>query len=135
MSLETWKAEFYPQPADEVPADEAVAHSLQKWKGMRPENLERHGVDAEWSYLAFEDQTLGIDASTCALCKHFARGSCLKCPLAIVRGGVACDMRREDEARPYGCSPFHKWATIGDPEPMIKWLEKALPLETSPTSL
>lgn len=39
MSLETWKEEFYPIPADEVPESQALAHSLRKWEGLRKENL------------------------------------------------------------------------------------------------
>jgi hypothetical protein len=37
MSLESWKAEFYPIPADEVKKKDALAHSLRKWEGLRKE--------------------------------------------------------------------------------------------------
>ena len=42
MSIESWKAEFYPTPADEASKDQAIAHSLRKWEGLRKENLDRH---------------------------------------------------------------------------------------------
>lgn len=37
MSLDTWKAEFYSIPAEEVAAKDAIQHSLTKWIGLRPE--------------------------------------------------------------------------------------------------
>lgn len=43
MSLAAWKAEHYPVDAANVPAEEAVAHSLRKWRGLRPRVLERFG--------------------------------------------------------------------------------------------
>ncbi len=45
MSLESWKKEFYPTRAADVKTlDEALTHTERKWEGLRPENLERHGL-------------------------------------------------------------------------------------------
>lgn len=45
MSLITWKEEFYPIPASHyMPWESTCQHSLQKWIGLRPENLQKHNV-------------------------------------------------------------------------------------------
>ena len=44
MSLETWKAEFYPIPAEYVSTDDALRHNLSLWVGIRQENLDKHDV-------------------------------------------------------------------------------------------
>lgn len=38
MSLETWKAEYYPISARETKQAQATAHSFKKWEGLRREN-------------------------------------------------------------------------------------------------
>ena len=35
MSFETWKAEFYPTPAEYVSTDDALYHNLALWVGIR----------------------------------------------------------------------------------------------------
>jgi hypothetical protein len=130
MSLDTWKVEFYPTPACDCSAEDAIEHSLRKWRGLRGEALARHGlvrVDngfAEpgggcWFY---------VSASSCALCEHFysedEEGNeprCAKCPLAIARGGFPCDDEQPGEAD----SPWVVWTADDDPEPMIAALEEA----------
>lgn len=44
MSLETWKEEFYKIPAEECIKEQALDHSITKWEGLRPENLQKHGL-------------------------------------------------------------------------------------------
>ena len=123
MSLKTWMAEFYPAPARDALKEQAVEHSLRKWIGLRKENLERHGiVDAE----PYSIGTMHIDASSCALCKHYwslnDEHACVMCPLAIVRGGVSCDCPTAEEGL---SGPLSVWRSRCDPEPMIAWLKKA----------
>lgn len=114
MSLATWTAEFYPVPADQVPAEEAVAHSLRKWRGLTKENLERHGGEINLCDAKFGTERIAIDVSTCALCIHYYNdGSCWKCPLKRLLG-KKCFRRGE---------PYHKWGCTGDPLPMIRALE------------
>lgn len=44
MSYQTWAEKFYPVAAELVPEEQALAHSLQKWKGLTEENLDAHGL-------------------------------------------------------------------------------------------
>jgi site-specific DNA-cytosine methylase len=47
MSVETWKAEFYPvgaRVAAEAGPVDAAEHSRRKWTGFLPRNLKQHGV-------------------------------------------------------------------------------------------
>lgn len=130
MSIATWKQEFYKTPADQCPEEYAVDHSLQKWIGLRPENLKKHGLIWEkktWYFRAIDsklDCSFMLSQYSCALCHHFVRLTlnetrldCKRCPLFIVRG-LACNIRRIGEAD----NPYDHMNTTGDPEPMIKWL-------------
>ncbi len=117
MSLATWKAEFYPIPADAVPKDQAIAHSLQKWQGMTAANLAIHGVSVTDSGdLEDDDQFLEISTRTCALCEHYYVYDCHECPLTAVRGEPC---HSGDHA------PFDAWMDGGDPLPMIALIESA----------
>lgn len=119
MRRKTWKAEFYPVPADEATASdhEAIAHSLRKWRGMRSAVLKRHSVSKRE---AFAFQTEG----SCALCiRHHDYesdldnpGRCRGCPL--YESGDGC---LDGDNTPYA-----KAAVDGDPEPLIEALEVAL---------
>lgn len=125
MSLETWKQEFYPINAREVSKDDAIQHSLTKWRGLRPEALARHGVVMKGKSVAEagnEERSLDaifIDAHTCALCHHYegAYGECLECPL-FNHLGERCDE--------YEASPYKRFSLYNNPEPMIKALEATL---------
>lgn len=126
MSLKTWKAEFYPVAAEDVPKDEAVAASLLKYQGARPENLKRHRIGK----LGFSPEIVTARAgrrfvfghTTCPLCLQYSnRAACPNCPLAAAaraaRKGHPCWGRG---------SPYGHWRDTGDPEPMIRLLEAAL---------
>lgn len=121
MSLATWKAEFYPVEAHKCPKEQAVEHSLRKWRGMRADALARHDVTADCGKLKLRaaDGHLCIDCSSCALCEHYVFDGCKKCPLARSRGGWACDSRMPSEH----LSPFVYWRDEFTPEPMIAALE------------
>jgi hypothetical protein len=128
MSLETWKIEFYPVEAQDVPVKQALDHSIRKWEGLRRENLVRHECHARGGvfcspYVASgDDDKLEIDADTCALCTHhYTERNCPSCPLSLVRGGVRCDRVMDDEA-PH---PYAAFLDLKDPEPMLKWLYAA----------
>lgn len=134
MSVKTWKEEFYPVPAVDVPAAEAAAHSLRKWIGARPENLARHDVRLNGetgSVMDDTDDRVRFTSVTCALCARFfdienienQSEACRQCPLALARGGVSCTDVIEDEDE----SPFYMLTSDKpSPEPMISWLEKAV---------
>lgn len=157
MSIETWKAEFYPIDASQTHRDEAIDHSLQKWLGLEPENLAKHNVKLRWHKVMDESITLDdscvpgvqIDGSTCALCHHYMdhdwdedegeyESPCHDCPLYQARGGVACDDETSDEWEDERPSPWHVFSREQDGEhsakPMIHWLKKAKEVEQCPKS-
>ena len=114
MSLDTWKAEFYPVPADSVAETDALTHSLRKWEGLRKESLEKHGLRTNVGWFR-------IDRSTCALCqRHLKSYTCRTCPIATVDvegNSVCCD----DE--------YRIWVFEKDPEPMITLIKNAISKE------
>lgn len=132
--LEAWKEEFYPISAKEA-ADQgleaALLHSIQKWKGLLPENLRRF-PGLEWDYESaklalWEDgeDEFGFGTSSCSLCQMFRMKSqkadpspCLGCPLYDEEQKTACfdDGRAYCNIVDYGDSPI----------PMIDELEAAL---------
>lgn len=123
MTLQTWKAEFYPVRANTI-ADtrEAILHSIQKWSGLTKENLDKHGCRIDNGDIVDESDVLSITTSSCALCNLFyCHRTCKACPLQNVRE-ERCDEERWDEED----SPYHQWTGAGDPEPMLAWLNKAL---------
>lgn len=115
MSIETWMAEFYPVPADQVPREEAIAASLGKWKGYRKEARDEHGTDG-----------LPPCSDSCPLCAHYLveGGKCGDCPLFKLRG-MSCD-RPLFHAEIGLRSPYAAYIVARDPEPMIALLEAAL---------
>lgn len=121
MSLASWKEEFYPTDAADCSEKDALEHSIRKWKGIREEALEKHGLliggndnmicEAHYpgeSFLAFSPKT-------CALCWRYSTGvfNCDRCP--VVQGGHT------------GCynppSLYQAFFWDLDPEPMIEMLE------------
>lgn len=54
-------------------------------------------------------------------------GDCKRCPLAIVRGGVQCDIDRPGEVG----SPYYSFTGEGNPRPMLKWLRRARKFENA----
>ena len=123
MSIATWKAEFYPTDnfAD-MSAEEAVRHSLQKWKGLKHDQMQKHEV--EWSQtglclVGIEEGRIRIDSDSCALCYLYNDHYCARCPLKQARA-VRCDVPRDDEEASPWALRFKK------PEAMIYWLERTL---------
>lgn len=129
MSLQTWMDEFYPIPAQEVDKENACAHSLKKWEGLRAVNLSKHGLSRVSRALEDkEGNRFLIDSGSCALCTHYLDSEmhCPRCPLSQVRGGTKCDSEKGYEEY----SPYFAFISVkSDPEPMIEWLQKALESE------
>lgn len=97
MSLKSWYEEFYPVSASKVSKEDALEHSIQKWKGLLPENLKKHEVAYRWeevSPLYDTDNTLplSIGSASCALCQHWYDGeyACPECPL-VKAGHICCN--------------------------------------------
>ncbi len=148
MSIQTWIEEFYPTKASaflglENVDREALEHSLQKWIGLRKENMEKHGVffqdGSVVEFVAgrgYSRPGVHLGSSTCALCQvHYSHNiqSCGECPLVAVRG-VPCDERHCSDSEsssglarsPYAAFCYPLAARDRDPEPMIKLIQLAL---------
>lgn len=131
MSLATWKEEFYPVPADQVPKEQALQHSLSKWRGLTPDNLEKHSLASTGtgrlcdSGVKWPVDFFDIDSATCALCFYYIKAQCCNCPLAKYRGGINCDKTVEGEEN----SPYELWCCDQNEQPMIALLEAALQKE------
>jgi len=120
MSLNTWKKQYYPTPASRCRKADAIAHSLRKWRGLRPEALKKHKVYLSGSTMLDNDVYFIIDASSCALCRHHLRSEgekCTDCPLHQTLGRDCDDGRG---------SPYRALTAEYNPEPMIAALEKTL---------
>lgn len=124
MSIKTWKKEFYPIPANETSKEDAVKHSLQKWKGLLPENLIKHRLHLSKgnSYVIQEYKAhrfYVVSTDTCSLCHHFKIGeNCSNCPLNTLMGeSCSVDFDKANITNNYAV-----FATTGDPKPMIEAL-------------
>ena len=117
-----WKMTYYPVPA--IAAKDAVAYDLQKWKGLAPNILYKHGLLVDGYTVDNSTEVpynvLTAKPETCALCIHYKNDGCAYCPLARVRDGWPCDEDRPDE----NMAPYITFMRIGDPGPMVHWLGK-----------
>lgn len=130
MTVESWVKEFYPITAENCPEEDQVTHSLRKWRGMTPENLERHElkVDGHSNLISkssespdYSNTVFAISGSTCALCAWDIHKSiqlrvmktCSFCPLFIHTGGTCHDR-------------FYTWCYDRNPEPMLQLLTEVL---------
>ena len=129
MSIETWKDEFYPIPADDKRLRTRVAcleHSIRKWVGLRKANLKKHGCFASTRTLPNIEDKDGncfyVSMSSCALCVRWGceDGSRSSCPI-VQALGFSCD-----SAEGFGTSLWDRWNWDSDPEPMIRALRKVL---------
>lgn len=142
MGLKEWKEEFYPCSAGRTSRNEAIDHSLRKWTGLLPSNLEKHGCHAvdgcvipehvkevpwkeTWSFFS-------PNMNNCSLCHHYYDedtnyddsgeylNQCRDCPIMKVTG-KACDERYE-----YGdeTSEWNRWTMENNAVPMVKLLER-----------
>lgn len=105
MSEQSWKDEFYPIEATEVEVDdlEAVNHSLQKWIGLRKENLQKHEIN---------EPLIAIGSQSCALCHQYIvkNDDCIGCPLFRARIYIQCDERTPEEIT----SPWNSYKKNGE---------------------
>jgi len=95
MSLESWKSEFYPVDAADVAAGNVsdvhlLEHSIRKWVGRLPQNLERHGLVVDrFCRTDIVEQPKGdffiFGSQSCSLCRmysHFEQDvPCGDCPI------------------------------------------------------
>ena len=130
MSIESWKQEFYPVPAEKVPEADALAHSLRKWEGLQEEALRAHALQLDHGDLYRADAPdlegrpeMVVDGESCALCHLYSlkEDRCKLCPLALSRDGIPCDRPAPGEA----ISPWHQFRHANNPAPMLEALKKA----------
>lgn len=114
MSKESWIAEFYPVDAKDTNPRDAATHSLQKWRGLTREELDRHELVLP---------PIDVDASTCALC--WWSPTCSTCAITLAIGD-RCTDRVGGKPSAWGV-----WVKSGDPCPMINLLERVVEWEKS----
>ena len=132
MSLETWKAEFYPIPAEEVSTDDALRHNLALWVGIRQENLDKHDVIYH-SHAVYDgahtNNPFPMDSNTCALCKQHA-DTCATCPIYDVKFKASVYKQLA------GCHDAYRIFLKEDtPEPMINLLQTAIDMQQAPQTV
>lgn len=133
MSLATWKKEFYPTTAKTAAARtgavKCIEHSLKKWEGALPENLEKHGLEYEDHVIWNKEKTesMRFDSWTCALCKKYLdRYDCSGCPI-VIAGNPECDaypLEEDDNGDGVPIDGYRK--SENNPQPMIDTLKKTL---------
>lgn len=130
MSLESWKAKFYPVLASGFARKTwlaAVEHSIKKWTGLSAASLKKHGLQKDdyrlssGSGVCFE-----VAGSSCALCHKAGlllsgQSDCSRCVLSKIRNGVPCDEEADHES----LSPYSHFTGNDDPKPMLSLLRKA----------
>jgi hypothetical protein len=123
MSIPTWMQEF------------CVATDLEKWVGLLPSNMEKHGVTLNSNRRKLEDidgNSFSISGLTCECCHRFAETvemQCPECPIYKELGNKRCDIDAD--------VPFALFTRYGYVEPMITVLEKVkdkLPLRSKSTN-
>lgn len=113
MSNASWMEEFYPVDAFSVRVEDALTHSIQKWKGYTKESLDRHDISVA---------PVLASSGSCALCNHFHATSeimCDGCPLYNERG-LPCYISSIYETY----SPYHAYTVDGDTTPMLLLMER-----------
>lgn len=122
MSDQSWINEFYPVSAVDTSKEDALAHSIKKWRGLSSSNLDRHEIVMP---------PIEIDANTCALCAHYLKTpDYTKIDVTSVAGISAhdcsgCPLRDHlHRSCDFGMtSPFARYLQSGDPRYMITALE------------
>lgn len=132
MSLKTWKKEFCPTTAKTAAARtgaiKCIEHSLKKWEGALPENLEKHGLEYGDHLLREIDgpEIMRFDHRTCSLCvKYLVGADCRKCPI-VKAGNPECDAYPDNDDDWEGVPIDGYRKSENNPQPMIDTLKKTL---------
>ena len=148
MSLATWSLKYYPTTARQCAETQdktlpelrlmAAKHSLKKWEGVTPENMEAHGLSRTYALELVDKQgeCLTMYDDTCALCqlsKDQLKKSpnwrtlsmCIFCPLFEARGAKCYDpIDGEDDSPWHQAMRHHR-----NVKPMIALLKKTVKQE------
>ena len=128
--MQSWENEFYPKPpSDRMSKKAAIKHSIQKWTGLLPKNLKKHGLYLDGCTLPrvedCMDESLLINGDSCALCVRFIGRKyddkllgCAACPLAQSLGNP-CDKTGRNR-------PYTRFLSNHDPKPMLRALKVTL---------
>jgi len=131
MSLKTWKEEFYAIPVQELSPlstdEELLQHSLQKWKGALPKNLNKHGVTYGYHILRDHEHKTFVHfaTSTCSLCEKYHQDDenpCAYTSLKKPHEKVMCPIFRKKH---HCCSAVYARSRC-TPRPMIALLKDVL---------
>ncbi len=131
MSIESWKAEFYPVPAAQIVNESPLVqaeHAYLKWTGALKENLGKHGLVKPFGSVCIRDvagNVFKFSTEECVWCHNYysvESGACQFCPLYSY--GVCGD--------PSG--PFMHWYSSGDPTLMINAIKEILDELRRPTN-
>jgi len=123
--METWLDEFYPKTVYDLndnPTDlECIDHSILKWSGALPENLEKHDVKYANYTVRNNSNFLPFAGITCALCQvyHTEDDECYNSEL-----NKACPIVRFLQRRCDQLSPNIYHQSKNTPEPMINLLQQ-----------
>jgi hypothetical protein len=124
MSIPSWYKEHYPVDVTAIAGErEAIEHSLQKWRGFLPENLNKHKVTVYINKIVDEEGRCveNLDGGySCALCKLFLKFTdeerrCCDCPI-VKSGQLSC----------YKSGSPYMESSPSDPSLMISALEQTL---------
>ena len=114
MSIATWKKEFYPTPADQCTAANALDHGILKWSGTTKAAMKRHGLTKIDKFVV-DNQGRGFPFAgpTCALCRHSSTAGLACCDCVIEQTtGMSC------------FEAYVRWCQTGAPRPMLALLRK-----------
>lgn len=127
MSLETWKAAYYPTPAEDTTPEDALEQTTLKWEGLQSKHLKAHGLFKEGHFIREEgtNAILPLNDASCALCQCFRSDECLHCPLSRTLEGRTCF----DGAR----SPYGTFLYNGDSSLMRSALRDSVQFDTPKT--
>jgi len=130
MSIQTWLDDFYPVDASDPSVQEselkAARHSLRKWRGLFPFNLEKHKVNIDIFFCILHDEKDDLEfnpisSASCALChynKFYPDNSRDACDTCIVTrfdlGCIEID------------SAYRTFTLTRNPDPMVEVLDKCV---------
>lgn len=122
MTIQSFKDEHYKVSASDIAENgsdiEICDHALIKWKGLLPENMQKHGLMKEGECIVEKDNldsVFSIDSDSCSLCKTYLdyelEHECEDCPIKKKKGRD-CELE------------YSQWYYHVDPIPMINLLKE-----------
>lgn len=149
MSLQSWKAKYYPVTAEDLQYSYdssefkgtklefdiiALEHAVLKWSGLNIEIIKDHGLELSSAtlidrYLKSGDLQFRINDNSCVLClKYSFHDDCDGCPINKETSccGVAPTVSTNDSTDHSNETPYAIFKFRDDAEPMLKILKAKL---------